>query len=233
MAIFRLLIAALLLGPSLLHAEQTPMPEKALCAVCAVKDGETEFEKVKAHSEYQGKTYYFCAKHCKEEFDLDPTGYLPPKLPRPAPTMVVETLEGKSVALQDYKGKLVLLDFWATWCKPCVKMMPQLQKLHAAYADKGLVVMGVSIDDDKNPIKKIKKFVDKVDVSYPIFLDAKQTPAWHLFKVKAIPALFLVDQQGQIVAQWTGDIDHKQVKAEITGRLVSQEAMQKEPAAKP
>ncbi|NKB71658.1 MAG: redoxin domain-containing protein [Candidatus Latescibacteria bacterium] len=220
MSKFHLLVAVLLLSPSLLPAQEEPRPEKALCLVCALKDGETEFEKVKAHSDHAGQTYYFCSTDCKEEFDLDPTGYLPPKLPRPAPAMVVETLTGDSVALQDFKGKWVLLDFWATWCKPCLKMMPKLQQLNDSYTDKGLMVLGVSVDDDKNRIKKIEKFVDKVGISYPIFSDAKENPAWYVFKVKVLPTLFLIDPSSQIVAQWTGEIDHEQIRAEVAARMV-------------
>jgi peroxiredoxin len=223
---FRLFCVALLLGPLRLSAQEDARPERALCVVCALKDGETEFEKVKAHSEHAGKAYYFCSAGCKEEFDADPAGYLPPELPRPAPKMVVETLAGESVSLQDYEGQWVLLDFWATWCTPCVKMMPKLQKLYEAYADAGLVVLGVSIDDDKARIKKIKRFVDKVDVSYPIFSDAKEQPAWDAFSVKVLPTAFLIDPNGQIVAQWIGKIDHKLVEEEVATRMLPQEEMQ-------
>jgi len=223
---FRLFCVALLLGPLRLSAQEDARPERALCVVCALKDGETEFEKVKAHSEHAGKAYYFCSAGCKEEFDADPAGYLPPELPRPAPKMVVETLAGESVSLQDYEGQWVLLDFWATWCTPCVKMMPKLQKLYEAYADAGLVVLGVSIDDDKARIKKIKRFVDKVDVLYPIFSDAKEQPAWDAFSVKVLPTAFLIDPNGQIVAQWIGKIDHKLVEEEVATRMLPQEEMQ-------
>ena len=113
----------------------------------------------------------------------------------------------------------MLLDFWATWCKPCIEIMPKLQKLSANHADKGLVVLGVAIDDDKNRIKKIERFVDKVDVSYAIFSDAKENPAWHMFKVKVLPTLFLIDREGQVVAQWTGKVDHEKVAAEVVNRM--------------
>ena len=96
--------------------------------------------------------------------------------------------------------------------------MPSLQKLHDAYADKGLAILGVSIDEGDDRIKKIEKFVKKVGVSYPIFSDARPTPAWHNFKVKAIPALFMIED-GQIVAQWLGNIDHAIIEKEIKKRL--------------
>ncbi|MBE82800.1 MAG: hypothetical protein CME21_09585 [Gemmatimonadetes bacterium] len=192
-------------------------PRKALCPVCAVR-GEMEKEVVRAHAEHDGKAYYLCSKNCKKEFDADPLAYARPKLPRPLPDFSVEALDGDVVNQTLTKGKLVLLDFWATWCKPCVYMMSRLQVLYDAYAKKGLMVMGVSIDDGKDRVKKIEKFVDKIDVTYPVYSDARPTPAWHTFKVKAIPALFLIKDQ-EIVAQWLGNIDHADMESEIRKHL--------------
>ena len=128
-------------------------------------------------------------------------------------------LEGGDKALGDLKDKVALLDFWATWCKPCLETMPRLQKLYSAYSDKGFDVWGVSIDEDKDRVEKIKKMVDKLDISYPIFVDAKQTPAWYQFKVKAIPAMYLLDGESQIVAQWTGKIDYEELEDEVLRQL--------------
>ena len=198
---------------------EAQIPAKALCSVCALKGGETELEKVKAHSEHDGKAYYFCSENCKKEFDSDPVAYLPPVFPRPAPACVIEMLEGGDKALGDLQDKVVLVDFWATWCEPCLETMPRLQKLYSAYSAKGFNVWGVSIDEDKDRVEKIKKMVDKMDISYPIFVDAKQTPAWYQFKVKAIPAMYLLNEESQIVAQWTGKIDYEEVEQEVLRRL--------------
>ena len=97
--------------------------------------------------------------------------------------------------------------------------MPRLQELYSAYSAKGFDVLGVSIDEDKDRVEKIKKMVDKLDISYPISVDAKQTPAWHQFKVKAIPAMYLLDEENQIVAQWVGKIDYDEVEKEVLRRL--------------
>ena len=97
--------------------------------------------------------------------------------------------------------------------------MPRLQKLYSTYSDRGFDVLGVSIDEDKDRVEKIEKMVDELDISYPIFVDAKQTPAWYQFKVKAIPAMYLLDGESQIVAQWTGKIDYEEVEKEVLRRL--------------
>lgn len=213
-----LLFAFALICSATLFAE-VQTPDKALCSVCVLRGGETEQEKVRAHSEHAGKAYYFCSVECKKEFDFDPVAYLPPVLPRLAPAFAVEMLKGGDRRLEDLREKVVLVDFWATWCTPCTKIMPRLQKLYNAHAGKGFEVLGVSIDEGKDRLRKIGRTLKKLDVAYPIALDAKQTPAWHMFKVKGLPAMYLLDSDGQIVAQWTGEIDLSAVEAEVVRRL--------------
>lgn len=185
-------------------------PEKAICAVCRVLEGTNEPEKVVATADYQGQKYYFCAKKCKKLFEQEPASYVLPEFPRPAPNFSVTSLNGETVALENYKGKIVLLDFWATWCKPCVHTMPSLQKLHDQFSTRNFSVLGVAIDEQGE--KKVKAFVKKHRLTYPISLDAKTNPAWETYKVKVIPAMFLIDASGQIVQQWTGEPDFKEVE---------------------
>ena len=218
MRYWRFLFPIVLAGSAALMAE-VQVPDKALCTVCALRGGETELEKVKAHSEHDGKAYYFCSEECKVEFDSDPVAYLPPVFPRPAPDCVVEMLDGEDMALEDMKGRVVLVDFWATWCKPCLETMPRLQELHGAYSDRGFDVWGVSIDEEKNRVRKIRRMVGKLEITYPIFVDAKETPAWYQFKVKAIPSMYLLDGESRIVAQWTGKIDYEEVEKEVLKQL--------------
>ncbi|MFQ5684692.1 MAG: redoxin domain-containing protein [Candidatus Binatia bacterium] len=217
----RVLPALFLIQFTFLTAQERP-PARTICTVCALR-GDTRLKKVKARSEYEGKTYYFNSKNCKKEFESDPVAYLPPQLPRPAPAFVVETLEGKKVALQDFENRVVLLDFWATWCKPCRDMMPGLQELHETYSGKGLVVLGISIDEGKNRVKKVQKFLQKVEVSYPILVDSKNALAWQSYKVKVVPATFLIDRNGSIVQQWMGMVDHEKVRTAVTKLLASED----------
>ena len=165
---FRYLLFLIVLASSASLMAEAQIPDKALCSVCALKGGETELEKVKAHSEYEGKAYYFCSENCKKEFDADPVAYLPPVFPRPAPAIVVETLEGGDRALAESKGKVVLVDFWATWCNPCLETMPRLQKLYSAYSGRGFDIWGVSIDEDRDRVQKIRKMVGKLGIPLTI-----------------------------------------------------------------
>jgi len=210
--IYLLLIS---LQPFASSAQENKLLEKVICAVCAVRENEPEAEKVAGMTEHDGKVYYFCSDDCKKEFDADPAGYLPPVLPRPAPAFVAENLDGKDNSLENYKGRVVLIDFWATWCKPCEKSMPALQKLHDEFTAKDFAVIGISIDEGKDSKTKVKKFIDKRKIFYPILLDTKAEPAWAAFKVKAVPAMFLIDREGNIVQQWRGEVDHELVRAEV------------------
>jgi thiol-disulfide isomerase/thioredoxin len=178
-------------------------PATAICVVCQVKEGSTEPEPVKASRTHQGKTYGFCSEKCAKEFDADPAAYLPPELPRPAPAFAVRDFDGVTFSNQSLAGKVVLVDFWATWCVPCHRAMPELQALHDRYANRGFTVVGISIDEEAGPAK-VKKFIKGRKLSYPIAMDSRESPAWAAFRVKAVPAAFLIDREGRVVAQWVG-----------------------------
>ena len=162
------------------------------------------------------------ARRCaKKNLMLIPLAYTPPVFPRPVPEFAVHNLDGQTADLSSYRGKVVLIDFWATWCKPCEQMMPELQRLHSKYAEQGFAVLGISIDEGKKARKKIEKFLSKKDIAYPIKHDISDEPAWAAFHVPAIPATYLVDQQGQIVAQWIGKFDAQAAEATLQELLGS------------
>lgn len=201
-ALLRVLLASLVLAVSAPFTLAVAAPTKAICHVCRVKHGETAEEPVKAVRTHAGVEYGFCSEKCAQEFDADPAAYVPTGLPRPAPAFALTELGGKPISPAALAGQVVLLDFWATWCAPCRKSMPELQALHDKYKDRGFTVVGISIDED-GPAK-VKKYVRAKKITYPIAMDSEKDPAWESFKVKAVPAAFLIDRQGQLVAQWTG-----------------------------
>ena len=177
-------------------------PAKGTCPVCKVMKGETEEEPVKAVRTYEGNEYGFCSEKCANTFMTDPAAFVPPVLPRETPNFSVVDLQGKAISNESLQGKVVLLDFWATWCVPCRKSIPALQALHEKYAERGFSVVGISIDE--GGASKVKKFVQSKRVRYPIAIDSAKSPAWDVFRVKAVPAAFLIDRDGRIVAQWNG-----------------------------
>jgi peroxiredoxin/YHS domain-containing protein len=218
-AILLMLAVGATVTPVRAHDDHGPSTtaKRGLCRVCHVKEGTTEEEVVKAVRTYAGVEYGFCSEHCAKEFDADPAAYVPAAYPAPAPPLPARTLDGKPLAWDGYRDQLVLVDFWATWCAPCRVSMPELQTLHDRYRDRGFRVLGISIDEG-GP-SKVKKYVAKAKLTYPMALDSEKDPAWEAFRVKAIPAAFLVDGKGAIVASWLGKVDPAEIEREVLARL--------------
>jgi peroxiredoxin len=105
-------------------------------------------------------------------------------------------LSGKSWHLQDLRGKVVLVNFWATWCPPCRKEMPDLQALYEKYKDQGLVVLAISDES----AEKVNPFIAQTRIRYPILLDPGRKVS-ELFQVEGIPKSFVYDRSGKLVAQ--------------------------------
>lgn len=116
-------------------------------------------------------------------------------------------LEGKPVKLSDYKGKVVILDFWATWCPPCVKEIPHFNDLAKAYKDKGLVVLGISVD--QGGAAAVKKFKTKSAIDYRVALADDKTQATYQKYLPrdeqgGIPFTFVIDKNGVIRQHYVG-----------------------------
>ena len=125
---------------------------------------------------------------------------------KPAPEMVLSTLNGKSTTkLSDYLGKVVVLDFWASWCTPCRKSFPWLNTANTAYKSHGLKVVAVNVDKDK---QLANDFLDKVDVSFPVLYDPDGRFA-QAFQLKGMPSSFILDDKGEVLASHVGFFEDK------------------------
>ena len=116
------------------------------------------------------------------------------------PNFKLQNLAGKSVQLADFKGKVVLLDFWATWCGPCRLSIPNLINLHREYASQNLVILGINMDEDP---QEVAAFVKDMGIDYPVLLDRGNAISAS-FGVRGIPFFCLIDQKGRLVKQWEG-----------------------------
>jgi cytochrome c biogenesis protein CcmG/thiol:disulfide interchange protein DsbE len=132
-----------------------------------------------------------------------------------APDFSRADLTGKAVHLADYRGKLVLLNFWATWCGPCLEEMPKFSDWQHAYGAQGLQVIGVSMDDDTAPVKRL---MARHPAAYPILVgDAALGESFG--GVLGLPLTYLIDPTGRIVARYQGNGDLGKMEAQIKTRI--------------
>lgn len=122
----------------------------------------------------------------------------------PVPPYRAVSLSGDSVSLADHKGKVVLLNVWATWCHPCRDEIPELRVVHGKYAARGLELVGVSVDADGND-EGIKAFMKEFEMTYPVWRDPGERVSTQ-FLVIGVPATFLIDKQGVLRWRKTGPI---------------------------
>ncbi len=121
-----------------------------------------------------------------------------------APDFTLTSVDGTSYSLSKLRGKVVVLNFWATWCAPCLEEMPTLDSLYKRYRQRGLVVLGVSIDRKR---ETVEGFLEKNPVSYPILLDTKGEVFVDKYTVSGLPATYIIDGKGLIVDQYIGKRD--------------------------
>ena len=142
---------------------------------------------------------------------------------KPAPAFTLTTLEGKKVSLSDYKGKPVLVNFWATWCAPCKLEMPWFEELRKKYADQGFTILGISEDEDE-PKEAIAKAANKLGVTYPILLtDHKADKAYGDFAI--LPMSFYIAGNGTIVEQSAGLGSKDDIETKIKKTIAATGAM--------
>jgi thiol-disulfide isomerase/thioredoxin len=119
----------------------------------------------------------------------------------PAPVWDLKDLGGKSVKLSDFKGKVVILDFWATWCPPCREEIPNFVALQNQYKGQGLVIVGISLDQGGPGI--VSSFVQAQKINYPIVMGDENVSTQY-GDIQAIPTTFIIDPQGNIVGKHEG-----------------------------
>ena len=121
-------------------------------------------------------------------------GTKPPQVSGPAPGFQAETLEGKPVSLSDYKGTVVVLTFWATWCEPCKKEMPEIQAAYEKYNTDGFTVLAINFGEKR---EGAEAFVKKMGLTFPSLLD-RQTNIAERYGVVSLPVTFFIDREGII-----------------------------------
>lgn len=133
-------------------------------------------------------------------------------------SFTVKDMNGRDVSMAEYKGKIILLNFWATWCGPCKAEIPGFVSLYSAYREKGFVVLGISTDDTP---QLLQKFAQQYEMNYPVLVgsgrgditDDAYGPMW------GIPVSFLIGKDGTICKRYPGLVHKDQLERELKGLL--------------
>jgi thiol-disulfide isomerase/thioredoxin len=129
-----------------------------------------------------------------------------------APNFSLRTVEGKKVELQDFQGKVVVINFWASWCPPCRSEIPGLLEVYRKYRPKGLEIVGISLDSDG--WRKVSPLVREMNIEYPVVMgDHDVANAYG--GIRAIPTTIIVDRNGKIVDKVVGYMDRERFENEI------------------
>jgi peroxiredoxin len=121
-----------------------------------------------------------------------------------APAFSLPTLEGTPISLADYRGKVVVLNFWASWCPPCRAEMPSMDQLYRSMKDKDFTVLAVNVESGGK--SAVSSFMKKIPLSFPVLLDDTQNVS-ELYQVSGLPQTFIINKHGEIVQRVTGGID--------------------------
>ncbi len=130
---------------------------------------------------------------------------------RPAPDFSLTDLSGQKLALSNYRGRVVLLDFWATWCDPCKQEIPHFVEMQNRYGPQGLQVVGISMDDDEKPVRD---FQQQFNMNYPIAIGNTKL-AEQYGGILGLPVTFIIDREGLIHSRHIGQTEASVFDGEV------------------
>jgi peroxiredoxin len=140
--------------------------------------------------------------------------------PKPAPAFARVDLHGSPIRLDNYRGKVVLLNFWATWCAPCLHEMPRFAEWQHRYGTQGFQVLGVSMDDDASPVRALDR---KLHLNYPVLMGDEKLGELY-GGILGLPVTYLIDRKGLIRARFQGEADLDKIEERLKGLLSSPRA---------
>lgn len=134
-----------------------------------------------------------------------------------APTLTLTDLNGQPVSLQDYRGKVVLVNLWATWCPPCRAEMPTLEGYYRDHHNEGFVILAVEVGGD--PHDQIVNFAERFDLTFPV-LEDPQGASLVAFRIPpSLPSSFVIDPEGRVKLAWVGAISRTMLEKYVTPML--------------
>lgn len=132
----------------------------------------------------------------------DSASVIPAEADYPAPDLSLNDLDGNPHSLADYRGQVILVNLWATWCPPCVEELPTLNDFYRDYAAKGFLLVGIN---DGEELSVVKDYVTRTGLTFPIWLDPTYLTE-SAFGTMNLPSSYVIDRQGQVRLQWIGAI---------------------------
>ena len=163
-----------------------------------------------------GSSAYFILRNISARSDFSTA---PAAVSYSAPDLTLTDTQGISHSLADYRGQVVLVNLWATWCEPCKREMPALQSFYNRHRDQGLVVIGIN---DGDPKADVLQFLQEYRLTFPVWLDPTYIATEQAFKTLGLPSSFVIDRTGTVRLQWVGGISRKMLDQHVTPLLLEQ-----------
>jgi thiol-disulfide isomerase/thioredoxin len=138
---------------------------------------------------------------------------IPIEVDYPAPELTLTDIDGVKRSLADYRGTVVLVNLWATWCEPCKKEMPILQAFHDTYSGEGFAVIAIN---DGDPAEDVLQFVTDFELTFPVWLDPAYIATEQAFKTMNLPTSYVIDRNGVVRLYWVGAINRKNLERSVT-----------------
>lgn len=157
---------------------------------------------------------YFILRDRTPQTDLST---VPAKVKFPAPELTLTDSQGVSRSLADYRGQVVLVNLWATWCPPCKEEMPTLQGFYDAHKADGFVIIAIN---DGDPTADVLKFVEDYELTFPVWLDPTYIATEKAFNTLNLPTSFVIDREGTIQLTWVGGISAPMLEKYVTPLIV-------------
>ena len=152
---------------------------------------------------------------CASTAGGDPAPATPPvglRVGNTAPDFTLKSLEGDTVSLSDYRGQPILVNFWATWCGPCVIELPEMQETYETYRERGFVILAVDVQEGAS---RVQSFVDARGLTFPVLLDAEGQVA-HSYRIRGLPTSYFVHSDGTILGTQIGPVDRAWIEVYLT-----------------
>ena len=153
---------------------------------------------------------YFIFRNKAPQIDFST---VPVKVKFPAPELTLADTQGVSRSLADYRGQVVLVNLWATWCPPCKEEMPTLQVFYDKYRKDGFVIIAIN---DGDPAADVLQFVKDYELTFPVWLDPTYIATEQAFNTLNLPTSFVIDRNGTIQLTWVGGISAEMLEKNLT-----------------